>query len=363
MSKPKRSAILREAMASNFPNTESRTPKAPALPNGELDKAVDAGIQARLSFSKVRDYLDIAGVSLEEFLKKEFHGLSVMKSQRVIKTPSGNEYTAVFTHLSYEELKNKTVIDSDNVRDESERTEEALADLIDEIGNGFQLQAAIAYIDEDGNISFVEGSRRRAAALFGESGLDVEIFDCKPDSSDLLWMVEASDRRREFSYYDRGRLYSKLLVAHACTQADLCKKNGYTTTDVSRSIQFFKYVTAAMQVYLSVKDCSAREVDELNKLLKEVHEKAVLEEFIAHLAIHNPDHNKAFIKLATQFVDKLNARKVKPKPVPVVLFESEKSKVEFVKPSASKFKIEFKKISKEDEEHISKMIQAYFESK
>lgn len=355
--------MLREAMASNGSNAESRTPKAPTLPDGELDKAVNAGIQARLSFSKLRDFLSIAGVSLEEFLKKEFHGLSVMKSQRVIKTPRGNEYTAVFTHLSYEELKDNTVIDEDNVRDESERTEEALADLIDEIGNGFQLQAAIAYINEDGNISFVEGSRRRAAALFGKAGLDVEIFDCKPDPSDVLWMVEASDRRRDFSYYDRGRLYSKLLVAHKCTQADLCKKNGYTTTDMSRSIQFFKYVTADMQVYLSVKDCSAREVDELNKLLKEVHEKAVIEEFVAHLAKNKPNENKAFIKLATQFVDKLNSRRVKPKSESVVLFESEKSKVEFVKPSASKFKIEFKKISKEDEEQISKMIQDYFESK
>ena len=274
----KRRNAVQAALARKSDNKEI---SFPSMPSGNIDSVSEAKIDAELNYSKLTDSLHKAGISFGDFLKEQ-SGIVLLKPERKITTPSGEVYTVATSHLTYDQLRELCVIDKDNVRDESERTEDALGDIIDEIGMGLQLMPIIAYIDSDGKNSIMEGSRRISAALIRKVGLDVDIFDRKPSEETIRWVVETSDKKKGFSYFEKGKLYSKLMESHNWSQADLERERGYTQQDISLSLAFFKAPTHLL-VLLPTKTLPQSYVLKFNTATKRLSERGAIEEAINEL--------------------------------------------------------------------------------
>lgn len=326
----KRREAIQAALASK---KAAKTTTVPSMPSGDLDVASEAKIDAELNYSRLSDSLDKAGISFSDFLQEQ-SGITLSKPERRLTTPSGEIYTVATSHMSYEQLKALCVIDSDNVRDASERIEEALSDIIDEIGMGLQLMPIIAYIDRNGKHSIMEGSRRFASALHRKVGLTVDIFDRKPNEETIRWVVETSDRKKGFSYFEKGKLYTKLMETHAWTQAELERERGYTQQDISLSTAYYSSPPPLLEL-LPVKTLPQAYVLKLNSATKVVLNRNVLNETIEELkgallgieTLSLDKQSKVVVDKWHELAKKLNARKSKSvKPV----FESGETKA-FVK--------------------------------
>lgn len=255
--------------------TTAVAPIAPTEAIGSMTEKENARIDADLNFSRLTKSLDQAEVSLEQFLEKQ-KGFGSRKSSRNIKAPSGEVYSVVTSVMSYDEIKKQCFIDDNNVRDSSERTEEALSDIIDEIGLGYQIQPIMCYLDDDG-LPIFDGSRRFDSALFRKVGLTVDIFDRKPMLSDLLWLVEASGKAKSFSHYDKGRLFVSLMDINSWTQKELVENKPYSKQEVSRCVGFFKSPAELLSLFPSTR-VPKRSIDTLLPVFKTAEKEDITSE-------------------------------------------------------------------------------------
>ncbi|GAK86649.1 hypothetical protein JCM19238_4253 [Vibrio ponticus] len=197
-------------------NQTTTVQRAPADPAGITDQSTQAKLTVQLRTKQLQEALHDAGMAMDDALS--LLGISGSKPIK-INIPVINEvgdtvieeYKVVTTYLDYETLKDKCKIDPSNTRGDDERTEDALSDIIDEIGIGFQVLPIIAYIDDDGLITIEEGSRRHASAMFRKVGLRAEIFDRKPSKEAILRTIESSNKRVTFTDLSLGEIYDKLI--------------------------------------------------------------------------------------------------------------------------------------------------------
>lgn len=273
--------LLKAAMANQKTPTDTLPIAAPMKAMGALNEKTEGKIDADKHLHQLKQSLIKADIQFDDYINQTL-GTQLSKPIRTLTTPSGEQYTVASAHLTYEQLVELCVIDEDNVRDESERTEEALVDIIDEIGMGFQLMPIIAYVNSDGKNSIVEGSRRTAAAIIRRTGLDVEILDRKPSESTVQWMVAASDKRKSFSYYEKGELYSKLMKSHGWSKAELERERGYDQADISLSVGFFSAPQEILSC-LPIKSLPQTYVQKFNRATNIILDKNALSEAMVQL--------------------------------------------------------------------------------
>ena len=128
----------------------------------------------------------------------------------------------------------------------------------------------------------MEGSRRISAALIRKVGLDVDIFDRKPSEETIRWVVETSDKKKGFSYFEKGKLYSKLMETHDWSQADLERERGYTQQDISLSLAFYNAPSQLLKL-LPTKTLPQSYVLKFNTATKRLLEKGSVEDAIGEL--------------------------------------------------------------------------------
>lgn len=342
---------------------EKKLAAIPSMPSGDIDISVEAKIDADVNFSRLKDSLEKAGLTFSEFLKQQ-SGITLSKPERQVTTPSGETYTVATTHLLYNQLKELCDVDADNVRDASEREEAALSDIIDEIGMGLQLMPIIAYVNPNGRYSIMEGSRRLSAALIRRVGLDVDIFDRKPSEETIRWVVEVSDKKKGFSYYEKGKLYNNLMESHGWTQSELEKNRGYTQQDISLSLAFSNTPKKLIDI-LPVKTLPQAYVQKFNTATKNILERNLLEESIDKLkleilGIDNLPLDKQAKVVSNKWCElarQVSSKKDKgPKPV----FEAGLAKA-FIRRTKSGSNISLHSIPKELEEEVINAIREVLE--
>ena len=317
MKNPKRQAMM--AALGKPEKTQKVVIPQPEKAIGDIDAKVEAEIDSGLNFHKLQRSLEEAGMTLQEFLAKQ-SGIKLSKPERKVTTPYGDTYTVASTHLSYEQLKDLCLIDDDNVRDKSERTEEALSDIIDEIGMGFQLLPIITYIDDNGKHPIMEGSRRFACAMIRKVGLDVDIYSPKPDATAIRWIVEASDRKKSFSYFEKGELYSKLMDTHGWSKADLERERGYDQTNISLSVGFFTAPKSILDL-LPSKALPQTFVRKFNSATTKVLEKKLLDDAVSQVkartlgieTLSSINQAKKVVDVWKEVADGITSSKVKGK--------------------------------------------------
>ncbi|MFM2666585.1 hypothetical protein AAFX24_17275 [Vibrio mediterranei] len=348
-----RAAMQKQATKKSGPQS------VPSMPAGDIDKKSEAKIDAELNLSRLRDNLEVVGLSFGDFLSQHAN-IVLSKPERQITAPSGETYTVATTHLSYEKLKEQCVIDDDNVRDASEHTEEALSDIIDEIGMGLQLMPIIAYIDEKGKTSIMEGGRRFSSAMLRKVGLDVDYFDRKPSEATVRWVVETSDKKKNFSYYDKGKLYSKLMATHGWSKADLVRERKYQQADVSDSVNFSKAPQELLDV-LPSKSLPQSFVKKFNAAATTISDKKSVNEAIEFLVRKQSEkgsgtsieNSKRVVTLLVEFASTLQG--TAKKTVKPIFSIGETSA--FVKRSKKGSNINFNNVPRELEELVLKTVE------
>lgn len=324
---------------------------------GSMSEKDSANIDAELNFSKLTKSLEQADLSLEEFLEKK-KGFGLSQSNREIKAPSGEIYSVVTSAMTYDEIKSQCFIDENNVRDSSERTEEALEDIIDEIGLGYQITPIMCYLNDKG-LPIFDGSRRFESALYRKVGLTVDIFDRKPCQSDLLWLVESSGKAKSFSRYDKGRLFESLMDINSWTQNELSENKPYSKQEVSRCIRFFNAPTELISLFPSTR-VSKKSIDTLLPMFSIAVQKGIISE-VATRVQSELDDNESFNTLSLEdkllFVSKQIITAVKdlsgytPRKGTEPYFESGASKIIIKKSTGKKSNIELT-VPKDIEEKI-----------
>lgn len=358
----------KEQLTKETPTVESK-PSAPTMPFGAVSEEESKVMDAKVSLSRFSKEVDALGMSLPEFLR-EHSDVAVVKSQHEVKTPDGEVYTAVVVHYTYEQLVSMCVIDPDNVRGDEDRTEAALDDLLDEIGNGFQIIPLIAYRDENGKISIVDGSRRYSAALLKKVGLNIQVFDRKPTASAIVWIVAATDRKKTFGYFDTGKLMQKLMVQYKCEAKDLPKISKYSRQQVSRCLSFVESEPRLLN-RLPTTDIAQADVDKFNALHTILVERDAIDSplldvgaEISSLDKANPKaHAKKLIGLWKRVADKLAKKPKVAAPLEAIptLFESGQMKINAERKSTRRFDVSFQRVPKEAEDELFEAIKSVME--
>lgn len=320
-----------------------------------MNEVDDAKIESQLQLSKLNKSLNILGISLTDFLSNE--GVSISKPERTVKTPFG-DYQVATTHLTYEQLKELCVIDPDNIRDAAERTEEALKDIIDEIGAGLQTTPIVAYVDSAGKTSIAEGSRRYDSALLRKVGLDVDYYSPMPTVEVVRWLVEVSDKKSKFSYYDKGKLFLNLMDTHNWTQAELSKQRNYTAQDISRSVKFFSAPDYLLEL-LPTKRLTKAAVEKFNTLTTIIESRnlkdRVLDE-LSELSLKDTNSPKDNALLVIKYLESLaKGKPSKTSVAPTLVFGQ--SEV-FLSRTNVGVNLNLKKIPKDKEQQILDAIQS-----
>lgn len=239
----------KQANATNSPQALKSNPfqesKAPNDPASIVDEQQKAKVQVQLRASQLKDALESTNLTLTQAL--EDIGIEINTPVRTIKTPvkldgetTTETYQVTTRYFSYEELVEHFIIDPENPRPEDERTEEALTDIIDEIGAGQQLVPIICYRNENNKIVILEGSRRHACAIIRRTGLWCELFNEKPSEAAALWAIEASDKKAAFTDLSLGSLYESLITKLGCTAKEFAEIKKINPATVSMRLNFHR---------------------------------------------------------------------------------------------------------------------------
>lgn len=217
-------------------STSSTQRKPQAFMDGNERQTTMTLAQGKLA--SIEASLKEGGISLQEFLT-ETKKLDFTHTGREIKSIDGTSYRAIQRTLSYEEIITLVRIDVDNVREQSSRNTIQLNKMSDEIEFGMQISPVLAYQGEDGLIYVVDGSCRTDIAIDKKVGLDFEILDQIPTPETITWLVASSDIKTSFNYYEKGKLYSRLMEVNDWSAYKLEKERLYEKSDISLSIAIY----------------------------------------------------------------------------------------------------------------------------
>lgn len=351
--------------------------RAPSDPAGITDQTKQAKLTVQLRAKQLQEALNDAGMAMDDALNL----LGVSGSKPIeINIPVINDagetvierYETVTTYLDYETLKDKCKIDPANTRGPDERTEEALADIIDEIGIGFQVLPIIAYIDDDGLISIEEGSRRHASAMFRKVGLRAEIFDRKPSKEAILRTVESSNKRVTFTDLSLGEIYDKLIEQWGCTAKEFAERKGISEQMVSLRLNFYRAPQELKALLATTSTTTTqRESAAFVTSTRFITEHNLTEEAVKFVSIKisetegSPESlKKATIEALKNFVDEKKRKTVARdnKPREEVLYEKGTSKVKWSQTKGVS-KINLQRLPVEWQDEIKELVANYLKSK
>ncbi|MDC9598574.1 ParB family protein [Xenorhabdus anantnagensis] len=166
-----------------------------------------------------------------------------------LDTPTGNQateqrfftlasgQTAIFQleHIQADKLESETTVNFlVNGRDQSTLTKESVSDIIHTIS----LQQFFPTIGRriDGKIEILDGSRRRAAAIFCGIGLDILVTNTNISSDDARQLAADIQTAREHNIREVGLRLIQLREG-GMTQKEIAESNNMSQAKVTRAIQ------------------------------------------------------------------------------------------------------------------------------
>ena len=158
---------------------------------------------------------------------------------RTLTLSSGKKINLrLHTFNGSDEIEQKTCIDISNIREQSWLNKQSLSDILPTIAT-IQLYPAIGYAD-NGSILIVDGSRRRAAAIFSNCSYIVEISDQSLTKNEAKEIVQISDKKKKFTDFEWGKFYTIKMQSSKLTQKDFSKQEGISEATMSRYINAYR---------------------------------------------------------------------------------------------------------------------------
>ena len=157
---------------------------------------------------------------------------------QVFTLKSGLKATFMPETISAETLADKTfVIQQNNGRDQSALTEDAVADISRTITLQQFLPTIGRYVDD--KIEILDGSRRRAAAIYKNTGLFILVTDDELTTEDARQLAKDIQTAREHNLREVG-LQLLSFEQQGIKQKDIAKMNGLSEAKVTRALQAAK---------------------------------------------------------------------------------------------------------------------------
>ncbi|MFD2178497.1 ParB family protein [Veronia pacifica] len=149
---------------------------------------------------------------------------------------SGEKATFTLSRVDHDKLDANTFVDSQtNGRDQQALTEDSVAD----ISRTLVLQQffpAIGRKGDDGRVEILDGSRRRAAALFSGTGLDILVTEQPLSQSDARQLAADIQTAREHNLREVGQRLL-LLKQQGMSQKAIAASEKLSPAKVTRAIQ------------------------------------------------------------------------------------------------------------------------------
>jgi ParB family chromosome partitioning protein len=234
--------------------------------------------------NQLNNELTKAGEDTTKYLTERF-GLSSVGSQYEWKLESG--LTATFNELtlSYEQVKNDTVVTFDiNGRDQSLLTPESLSDL-DSLA--FQQFYPAVGREVDGKIDVLDGSRRRAWFLLQEGRVSFFRILVTKDSlsfSDAKALAKQLQTAKEHNLREIGMQCLALKQSDdSLTQADIAKFLGISQAGVSKAIKAASVDAGLVALFPVVNDLSHPDYTVLLNVTNELNKKNLTIDFIKEI--------------------------------------------------------------------------------
>lgn len=228
--------------------------------------------------------LDKAGVAIHEFLADKF-GLNALGNSVVWELASGQKATFQEVSLSYQQVKNDTLVTFDvNGRDQSLLTKASLQDL-----DSIQFQQFYPAVgrEVDGKIDVLDGSRRRARFLLEEGKLDSFKMLVTKDNisiSDAKALAKQLQSAKEHNLREIGMQCLALKKANnGLTQADIAEQLGLSQTGVSKAVKAANVDSKLVALFPVTNALSHPDYALLDKVTKACPDKASLTSFVKSL--------------------------------------------------------------------------------
>ncbi|MDC9615620.1 ParB family protein [Xenorhabdus khoisanae] len=281
---------------------------------------------------------------------------------------SGQTATFQLEHIPADKLKSETTVNFlVNGRDQSALTKESVSDIIRTIN----LQQFFPAIGRriDGKIEILDGSRRRAAALFCGVGLDILVTNTNISSDDARQLAADIQTAREHNIREVGlRLIQ--LRERGMTQKEIAESNNMSQAKVTRAIQCASVPSDIVAVFPVIAELSYPDYKTLLDVTVDIKKnKLSIDEFVSCVRdeIQNmdkaklvaPDEMKSIIiKLFKDFSSN-HIKKTAAEKQQVSSLWDFKDKDSFARKRVKDRSVsfEFNRVPKEFQEELEEMIQ------
>lgn len=150
---------------------------------------------------------------------------------------SGIRENFIRMKIDHDKIEEVTCVPSDiNGRTQEQLDENSLSDIMETIKDA-QYYEAIGYIDEDGNIIVLDGSRRRAACIL--AGCDFLIYVCNNliNKADAKILAARLQTAKEHNIQEKGRTWQSL-KDEGYKQKELAEMFQTSEATISRGLKY-----------------------------------------------------------------------------------------------------------------------------
>lgn len=292
---------------------------------------------------------------------------------QVFTLASGNKATFNPENIPANQVAERTFVDQQtNGRDQQALTAESVADIARTIA----LQQFIPVIGRsvDGKIEILDGSRRRAAAIYENVGLVALVTDEKLSSADARQLAKDIQTAKEHNLREIGQQLA-VFESQGLKQKEIAKLNGMSEARVSRALQAARVPEALLALFPDQAELSFADYKFLLTAETKLKQKRLsVDELIAAvqkqlkntpLPAHTDDAKAALIGAYKQHTDKLLAKPQKNKALLTPLHQFD-NKNQFARKRVDGRKVNFEfqqmpeSLQAELEQLIKDKLQSHF---
>ena len=223
---------------------------------------------------------------------EDLHKVMPMLRKDVIFTlKSGKSVTFKAVHIDADKLSEATFVEmATNGRDQAGLTPESLLDIRRTI-KVQQFFPAIGFVDTNGKINTLDGSRRRMSAIIEEVGLDYLVANEEISADDAKQLARDIQTAKEHNLRELG-LELMSLKDSGLNQKEIAQERGLSAAKVTRALQAASVPSLMLSLFPDYSLLSHPEYKQLLSIYEALQSKgASLDDLVAHVMVDKDSLN------------------------------------------------------------------------
>lgn len=266
-----------------------------------------------------------------------------------------------------QDVANKTFVQQEtNGRDQTALTKHSLKEIINTIR--FQQYFACIGVQQKDKIEILDGSRRRAAALFAHTALEIMVTSERLSVEEARQLAKDIQTAKEHNLREIG-LRLMALKSKGLNQKEIADQEGISQAKVTRALQAATVSQTLISLFpvqselaysdyrglLDIEENLAVKGIAIQQLLEMISPE--LDEIAAHEQCPEDDKKSAILKLISRGVTSLIASPVKEKPVITQLWEfQDRDRFARKRIKGRAFSYEFNRLNKDVQQELDQAI-------